>query len=618
MEKSLVKRYFAYFLFGSLIFIGLYFSSLYNYLLFHSLAEIFSILIAFGIFMVAWNSRQFTENAYFLFIGVAYFFVGGLDLVHTLSYKGMAIFQGTDTNLPTQLWIAARYLEALSFLLAPLLVGRKLRPHLVFLGYSTVFVLLLLSIFRWKIFPACFIEGVGLTPFKKTSEFVISGFLGGAIGLLLRKRGNFDRSVLRWLIGSIVLTIASEMSFTYYIDVYGLSNLIGHYLKILSFYFIYKAIIEMGLRKPYALLFRDLKESEERYRSLFANMINGFARHRVLFDETGKPIDYVFLDVNEAFERLTGLKRETLLGRRVTEIIPGIEKDPAGWIGIYGRVAMTGEPACFDSYAKNLERWYSVLAYSTEEGYFTTIFEDITDRKEAENQLKKRAGELEAANRELDAFNSLVSHDLKNQLIIIAVLIKRLFKKDEADLDAQGRKYLDLVNTSVENMLGLVDDLLDLSRVSKIKVNIEEVDLAELAGEVLKGLREKDPDRRVIAGITEKLMVRGDRRLLQVALDNLLSNAWKFTKNSHPARIEFGVAEAAGKRSFFIRDNGCGFEVPAKMDEVFLPFQRYHPADEYPGTGVGLATVKRIIDRHGGSIRVESNVGVGTTFYFTL
>jgi PAS domain S-box-containing protein len=251
------------FIFGILILLGSYLTSLYSYLLFHSLTEIFSIVIACGIFMIAWNSRRFLDNNYLLFIGIAYLFVGSFDLIHTLAYKGMNIFHGFETNLPTQLWISARYMESFSFLIGPLLFRRKVKGHLVFLTYGAASTLLLLSIFYWNIFPVCFIEGRGLTPFKKISEYVISLILLASIVLLLMNRRNFDKNVLQWVVWSIILTIASELAFTFYADAYGFFNLVGHFFKILSFYFIYKALIETGLSKPHDLLLRNLKKNEE-------------------------------------------------------------------------------------------------------------------------------------------------------------------------------------------------------------------------------------------------------------------------------------------------------------------------------------------------------------------
>jgi len=260
------KKTYLAILFGIALLFGLYLTSLYSYLLFHGLAELFSIVIACGIFMLAWNSRRFLDNTYLLFIGIAYLFIGGLDLIHTLAYKGMGVFPGYDANLSTQLWVAARYVESLSLLIACFFIGRKLKTNLVFLSYISAMFLLLGSIFSWNLFPLCFVEGMGLTAFKKISEYIISLILLASIAMLFKKRREFDEGVLRLLIASIILTIGSELSFTFYVHVYGLFNLIGHYLKIISFYLIYKAVIETGLVRPYALLFRDLKRSEKALR----------------------------------------------------------------------------------------------------------------------------------------------------------------------------------------------------------------------------------------------------------------------------------------------------------------------------------------------------------------
>lgn len=252
-------------------------------------------------------------------------------------------------------------------------------------------------------------------------------------------------------------------------------------------------------------------------------------------------------------------------------------------------------------------------------------FFDITDRKQAEEEIQKlneelvkKARYLETANQELDAFASMVSHDLKNQLVIISGFIRRLLKQQIEKLDAKGQEYLRMVNESVGKMVTLVDDLLELSRVTKRPIKVEKIDLSELAASIMNKYQEMDAGRRIQLGIEKGIKAEGDLRLLEVVLDNLLGNAWKFTNHSHPARIEFGVSKETERPVFYIRDNGCGFAMPEDPERMFLPFQRFHSTDEYLGSGVGLATVKRILDRHGGRIWVESEVGKGTTFYFFL
>jgi signal transduction histidine kinase/PAS domain-containing protein len=241
---------------------ALYLLSRFNYLLFHSSVEVFSIVIAFAIFAVAWNSRRMMDSNYLLFIGIACLFVGGVDLLHTLAYRGMGVFPEQGSNLATQLWIAARYLLSFSLLAALFFANRKFRPSLVIAGYSVVTALVFSSIFYWGNFPQAFIDGVGLTPFKVISEYVISLILLCAIGLLIRKRREFSGDVVKLMVAAMAVAIATEMAFTLYTDVYGIANVIGHLLNVVSFYLIYKALIETGLTKPYDLLFRNLKQNE--------------------------------------------------------------------------------------------------------------------------------------------------------------------------------------------------------------------------------------------------------------------------------------------------------------------------------------------------------------------
>jgi HD-GYP domain-containing protein (c-di-GMP phosphodiesterase class II) len=245
---------------------AVYLLAQYNYLLFHSTVELFSIVVAVGLFLIAWNNRRYLENGYLALLGVAYLFVAGIDLVHTLAYSGMGVFPDYDADLPTQLWIAARYLEASSLVVAPFLLRRKLRYGVAFGTYAAVFAGILLTIFVWRVFPSCFVEGSGLTVFKKVSEYIISAMLVGAVVQLFHHRAKFDNRVLRWLVASLVLTIASELLFTLFVSLYGISNLFGHLFKLASFYLIYRAIIETGLRQPFALVFRQLSQSQSALR----------------------------------------------------------------------------------------------------------------------------------------------------------------------------------------------------------------------------------------------------------------------------------------------------------------------------------------------------------------
>ena len=368
---------------------GLYLSSLYSYILFHSIVEIFSIVVLACIFLITWNSRRFLDNNYMLFLGISFLFITIIDGLHMLSYKGMGVFQGYSSNIPTQLWIIMRYLLAISFLIAPVFMKRKVNVPLVLSAYSVATILLLLSVFYWGTFPACYEEGSGLTPFKIYSEYVISLILLSSLVYLHIERKTLERGVVGLLASSTILSILAEITFATYVSVYGFSNMLGHVLILVSFYLIYKALIETGLTKPYELMFRDLKLSEEKYRKLFENMSSAFSLHEIITDNSGRPVDYVFLAVNPLFEKMTGLQQKDIVGKRVTEVLPGTEKDPADWIGTYGKVALSGEPISFEQYSEVLDKWYSIVAYSPTARQFATVFADITEHKKTEDALKK-------------------------------------------------------------------------------------------------------------------------------------------------------------------------------------------------------------------------------------
>jgi PAS domain S-box-containing protein len=241
-----------------------------GYLLFHVLSEMFRISVAVAIFLMAWNTRRYCQAGFVLTLGVGLLFVGGVDLVHTLSYKGMGIFEASKgANLATQLWMAGRFLDAPTLLLAMLIPRCRLSATGLLAGYAAVTALLLLSIFQWHIFPTCFVDGTGpgagITLFKQVGEWAIMAVMAASLGLLVWHRRQFDRPVFLWLAGSIVCTIMAEEAFTLYsYNVYGPINQLGHILKLIAFFCIYKALVETGLRRPYDLLFRDLRASRER------------------------------------------------------------------------------------------------------------------------------------------------------------------------------------------------------------------------------------------------------------------------------------------------------------------------------------------------------------------
>ncbi len=238
-------------------------------------------------------------------------------------------------------------------------------------------------------------------------------------------------------------------------------------------------------------------------------------------------------------------------------------------------------------------------------------------RDELEQRVEDRTRQLVAANRELEAFSYSVSHDLRGPLEIINGFSHILLVDHDQSLDSSGKDCVQQINTATRRMAELIEDLLNLSRVSTAGMHREKVDLSAMARSISDQLCRRDPSRNVEFVIDDCAPVEGDSRLLRIVLENLLRNAWKYTSNHERAHIGFGCEERRGRTAFFVRDDGAGFD-PSLEDKLFKPFQRLHATSEFPGTGIGLATVQRIISRHAGEVWAEGAVQKGATFYFTL
>ncbi len=238
-------------------------------------------------------------------------------------------------------------------------------------------------------------------------------------------------------------------------------------------------------------------------------------------------------------------------------------------------------------------------------------------REHLEDLVEQRTDELTVMNKELESFSYSVSHDLRAPLRTIDGFSHALSEECGQDLNESGQNYLKRIRDACQRMAALIDDLLHLSRVTRTGMNVREINLSQIADRIRKNLETQDPGRSVEWVLPPEMTVRGDEGLLRVLLENLLGNAWKFTARREDARIELGVIDTEGQRTYYVRDNGAGFDMQY-ADKLFGPFQRLHSAAEFEGTGVGLATVQRIVRRHGGRVWAEGQTDKGATFYFTL
>ncbi len=648
---------------GVFLLAGLYLSSLHSFILFHSIAEGFCIVIATGLFMLAWNSRRFIDNNYLLFVGIAYLFIGFLDFAHTISYKGMGVFHGYRDDLQTQIWVVTRYMDSLTLLIAPFTLGRRLRPRLVLAGYSLVSALALLSIFSWDIFPLCFINGVGVTPFKSISEYLVSSIFLLSLWMLYRKRESFDESVFRMLAASIVVSIVAELCFARYLSLYGPANVGGHLLKLIAYYLTYRALIETGLTKPYDLLFRNLKQSEEalrgseeRYRSLVElspDAVFVTRKDRIVF-------------VNPAAVQAFGATDAgQVLGRSPYDLFhpdyhPTMREETR-------RLLAGGTALLADSRIVRLDgsvRYVEVAAshFIDRDGpAIQAVFHDVTERRQNEEKLKRAHDHLEEQVKErtcqlTQAYESLrtgieerkvmeerlrqtqkmeaigtlaggIAHDFNN--ILAGIIGFTEMAIDDLSPGSPLHRRLSLVLKAGYRGRDLVRQILAFSRQSGHEKKL--VPLHDVVEEALKLLRPALPSTIDIK--TDLLNCRdivfADPVQMHQIFMNLCTNAAFAMRDQGGVLVvsltdvDLRDAEASpypdASPGAYIRlsvsDTGCGIG-DTDLQKIFDPFFTTKGPGE--GTGLGLSVVHGIVKNHGGFVSVYSERGRGSVFHIYL
>ena len=596
-------------------FIGLFLLSQYSFLLAHAIAEMYSVAVALTIFFIAWNARSYFDNGYFVILGLAYLSVGTVDLVHTVAYKGMGFFSEYGANLPTQLWILARYIESLSLAVALFFVSRRLRYY--WLGF---FVMLLVTgggvtaIFQGA-FPDCYLQESGLTVFKKVSEYVIAVVIAGTLGGLYLLRHRFQRHVLPYLYVSLLLTILAEMAFTRYASVYDFSNMLGHYFKVISFYFIYRGVVVTGIRDPYALLMqrlqernRELEESRElirRNQRINAAMLNNIPEEIALLDADTLNI----IDVNRTFLEGYGVSREQAIGSTCHIITHGSQEPCSGrehLCPLFTTQRKRTPIVHTHCDSEGNTRYQEIMVIPVEEGKgekarrLVHISRDITERKRTE-ELR-------------EDIERIIRHDLKSPLNGIIGGTQLLL--ENAEQDSEQKQLLEGIYSAGMSVLWMVNQSLDMYKMAEGSYALypETFNMAgmlsRLSGHWESQRAAKELTLRIFVEgepfeNVEQCFVYGEEQSLERMLSNLVENAIDASPSG--GEITIRIQQGGDWVRFDVHNMGV---IPEEVRDRF--FERYVTSGKRRGTGLGTYSAWLIVRTHGGRIFFTTDEQEGT------
>lgn len=608
-------------LFASLVTGGiviLYVIQIWNYLLFHSLVEVVSIVVAFAVFIVTWNARKEIEHSFLIIVGISYLFVGGLDLLHTLSYEGMGVFPGHGADLPTQLWIFSRYVESISFLGAAIigLVGYErqvLDPEwsdrqllTLVVSYSVVVSIALSSIFLFDVFPRAYVAGSGLTNFKVFSEYLIIALFGCGLVILHRQRNAFNNYVFQLLVSSIVLTMGSELAFTFYVDVYGFSNAVGHFFKLASFYLIYLAVVRTGFTQPEKALYRELAQREAEARKF--KKATDYSGHAIIITDREGEIQYV----NNAWEEMTGYSATEAVGEN-----PRILQSGRHGVAFYDELwetilkgdlwegDLTNERKNGEQFVVHQTIAPIFRADETIQG-FVAVHDEITEQVEYEAELES---DLSKTVKQLQVLSRVLRHNLRNGMNVIlgnAEMVQDI--TDNEDIEEMAAS----IKTEGMELLALSEKQRDIVQILLHPTTKRSRTLKDVTDSVVEQLQDQYPNADITADVPADIQIMTPSEFKQ-AIEELVENAIIHSDRETP-RVRISGQSHDQTVQLDIEDNGPG--IPTAEKQVVTEQVDVDPLVH--STGIGLWFVTIIISEMDGEVKFRDANPRGTVVQISL